>query len=212
MMKEKIIALFVEGPTEIEFYTSVVKFIHDKMGNSYDCSFKWFDMHGIGNYKTIVLRKFNALQISKTDADIFAILCIDTDVFEFSKKPPLDKSEIKKDLINAGAKNVIFIEAKTSIEDWFLIDFDGVLSYLRLPKSTKRPEGNGQQALKKLFKKANKLYVKGEKTEGFINKLDISKIVLASCKALSPLCSLIGACCKKVCNKTEVNNTSMRKK
>ena len=201
MMKEKIVALFVEGPTEIEFYSAVVKNIHDKMSAAFDCSFVWYDMHGIGNYKTTALRKFNALKEKKPGADIYAVLCIDTDVFEYSKKPPINKSEVKIGLEEAGAKKVIFVEAKSSIEDWFLTDLEGVLSYLRLPKATKRPEGKGQDALKKLFKKANKLYVKGERTEGFIKKLNISKIAAACCRALKPLCSLVGADCKKVCNK-----------
>ena len=206
MMKEKIVALFVEGPTEIEFYSAVIKNIHDKMSAAFDCSFAWYDMHGNGNYKTTALRQFNALKEKKPDVDIYAVLCIDTDVFEYSKKPPINKSEVKKSLENAGAKHVIFVEAKSSIEDWFLTDLEGVLSYLRLPKATKRPEGKGQLALKKLFKKANKLYVKGERTEGFIKKLNISKIAAACCKALRPLCLLVGADCKKVCNKNKIKH------
>ncbi len=206
MMKEKIVALFVEGPTEIEFYKAVVKNIHDKMNTPYDCSFEWYDMHGIGNYKTTALRKFNALKENNPDSDIYTVLCIDTDVFEYSKKPPINKSEIKAYLEKAGAKKVILVEAKSSIEDWFLNDLEGVLSYLRLPKATKRPEGNGQSALKKLFKNADKLYVKGEKTEDFIKKLNISKITAACCKPLKPLCLLIGANCRKVCNKNDLKH------
>ena len=79
------------------------------------------------------------------DDDINVILCIDTDVFEFVKKPPVDKTAVKKSIEEAGAKKVCYIEARHSIEDWFLEDFEGVVSYLRLPRGTVRPKGKGQE-------------------------------------------------------------------
>ncbi|MBR5523973.1 MAG: hypothetical protein IKU51_01730 [Clostridia bacterium] len=201
MSTRKVVALFVEGPTEIEFYKAVVKYAHDVMAVSFDCEFEWIDMHGIGNYKNDTLRKFKTVQKKHPDKEIYALLCIDTDVFEFAKKPPIDKSAIKKAVEGAGAKKVLYIEAKHSIEDWFLADFEGVLSYLRLPKCTKRPKGKGQDALKKLFRDAKKVYIKGSNTENFINVLDIGVIMRKYCDALKILCTLVGFDCKKVCNK-----------
>lgn len=201
MANKKIIALFVEGPTEIEFYKAVVKYVRDVMGIPFDCAFEWVDMHGIGNYKNDALRKFNALHKKHPDDDIYVVLCIDTDVFEFSKKPPIDKSVVKKSIETAGAKKVCYIEATHSIEDWFMTDFDGVLSYLGLPKNTKCSNGKGQDALKKLFKDAKKVYVKGRNTENFIKQLDIGKIIKTHCASIKPLCRLIGVDCKKICNK-----------
>lgn len=200
-MAEKIIALFVEGPTEIEFYKAVVKYVHDTMQIQFDCSFEWIDMHGIGNYKKDALRKFKHTQKKHSEKDIYAVLCIDTDVFDLAKKPPIDKKAVKNSLLEAGAKEVHYIEAKRSIEDWFLTDFDGVISYLKLPKETKKPAGVGQNVLKSLFRSAKRVYIKGGKTEGFIKKLDIPKIMSTHCKALKPLCKLIGVDCKVVCKK-----------
>lgn len=201
-MANKIIALFVEGPTEIEFYKAIVKFAHDTMGCQFDCSFEWLDMHGIGNYKNIALRKFIKLKEKHPSDEIYAILCIDTDVFDLSKKPPIDKEQVKKSLEEAGAAKVSYIEAKSSIEDWFLDDFSGVCSYLKLSTKTKRPSGKGQNALKTLFRLANRVYVKGSRTDGFIAKLDISKIMSAHCKELRSLCTVVGFDCVKVCLKS----------
>lgn len=200
-MANKVVALFVEGPTEIEFYKAVIKHIHDQMNIPFSCEFEWIDMHGIGNYKNDALRKYNFIRKKHEGKDVFPILCIETDVFELTKKPPIDKAAVKASLLEAGAPEVVFVEAKHSIEDWFLTDFEGVISYLRLPRDTKRPPGKGQTALKALFVRAKKVYVKGSRTEGFISKLNIPQILLAHCKAFRPLCRIVGVDCKTVCKK-----------
>lgn len=201
MQNKKRVAFFVEGPTEIEFYKAVVKYAHDIMGIQLDCAFDWVDMSGIGNYKKDALRKFKTLQRNNPGAIIYVMLCIDTDVFEFSKKPPIDKFAVKASLEEEGAKKVVFIEAQYSIEDWFLSDFEGVISYLGLPKNTKHIKGKGQMVLKKLFKNANKVYVKGSSTENFIKSLDIGKIMRKNCASMTILCKTAGFDCGKVCNK-----------
>ena len=202
MPAKKIVALFVEGPTEIEFYKAVVKYAHDTMGAPFNCTFEWVDMQGIGNYKDNALRKFKALQKKYSGEDIYALLCIDTDAFAFSKKPPINKVMVKKSIESAGAKKVCYVEAEQSIEDWFLADLEGVVSFLGLPRGTKRPKGKGQDALKKLFKDAKKVYVKGHNTGNFIKSLDISKIMKTYCTALKTLCHIANFDCKKVCNKS----------
>lgn len=200
-MASKIVAIFAEGPTEIEFYKAVVMKAREMMKIPYSCEIEYVDMKGIGNYKKDALRKFNKLKTKYPNTKIHVFLCIDSDVFELAKKPPFDRNVLPKDLQEAGAEKVQYIIAKKSIEQWFLYDLDGVLSFLRLPKTTKVPSGNGQEALKKLFKKANKLYVKGNKTEGFIAKLNITTIMQKCCNSLKPLCKSLGLDCKVICNK-----------
>ncbi len=200
-MANKVVALFAEGPTEVEFYKAVVIEARNLMGTPYPCNIEYIDMRGIGNYKKDALRKFNKLKKDLPGKEIFVYLCIDDDVFEFSKKPPFDKNELQKSLLEAGAKKATYIIAKQSIEEWFLCDLEGVLNYLRLPKTTKRPNGNGQEALKKLFKMANKLYVKGTKVEGFVGKLNIKKIINTYCRSFKPLCKALNLNCKKICEK-----------
>lgn len=200
-MADKVVAIFAEGPTEVEFYKAVVIEARKAMGIPYSCEIEYVDMKGIGKYKNDALRKFNNLKSKHSGKEMYVFLCIDSDVFELAKKPPFDRKQLKKALEDAGAKKVQYVVAKKSIEEWFLCDFEGVLNYLRLPKSTKRPKGNGQEALKKLFKTANKLYIKGSKTEGFIDKLNIEKIMKTCCVSLKPLCKSLGLDCKTICGK-----------
>lgn len=120
----------------------------------------------------------------------------------YSKKPPIDKNDVKKALLDAGAKKVEYLIAHKSIEDLFLYDSNGVLEYLGLPQSTKYPHQNsGQENLKILFSKANKVYVKGEKTEGLIEKLDITKILDKGCSTFKPLCNILDLDCSNICKK-----------
>lgn len=200
-MADKVVAIFAEGPTEVEFYKAVVIEARKAMGTPYSCEIEYVDMKGIGKYKNDALRKFNNLKSKHSGKELYVFLCIDSDVFELAKKPPFDRKQLKKALEDAGAKKVQYVIAKKSIEEWFLCDFEGVLSYLRLPKSTKRPKGSGQEALKKLFKTAHKLYIKGSKTEGFIDNLNVEKIMKTCCSSLKPLCNSLGLDCKTICGK-----------
>lgn len=198
-MDKEIVVLFVEGPTEIEFYKAVRNHAHSVLSNPFTCSVKSFDMSGIGNYKNEVLRKFVNYKQKAPNAKYKCFLCIDTDVFEHSKRPPINKQLLKKELLTAGADSVTFINAKHSIEDWFLADYEGVLNYLNLPKSQKRPNGKGLDVLKQLFKMARKVYVKGHRTDGFIDKLNIPIIMSSCCRSIAPLCKAMGFDCKTVC-------------
>ena len=67
-MAKKIIALFIEGPTEKEFYKAVVKTIHSQLDCAFDCEIQYIDMKGIGNYKRAALRKYNDLQNKNSGA------------------------------------------------------------------------------------------------------------------------------------------------
>ena len=131
-MANKVVALFVEGPTEIEFYKAVVIKARELMGTSYPCEIEYFDMRGIGNYKDIALRQFDKLVKSRPKVEISVFLCIDNDAFEYSKKPPFNRDIVKKTLKEHGAKTVTYIIAAKYIEDWFLSVVEGVLNYLRL--------------------------------------------------------------------------------
>ena len=101
-------------------------------------------------------------------------------------------TDVKNNLISAGASNVVLVRAKKSIEDWFLYDPDNILSFLRLKKGTKIPGSNGYDKIKRLYKLANKMYIKGMKSNGMVAKLDIEKISLAVKDQLSPVYKSLG--------------------
>lgn len=191
----KCLVLFVEGDTEIEFYKRVISNARQKRADGrFDINIECKNVKGIGGFKNIALRKFIKEIKPKYDEECkFSIaLCRDTDVFEISPKPPIKWDEIELEFKENGAHKVIHIAAKHSIEDWFLFDVEGIISFLHLPKRTKASGANGYDKLKKLFKQANKMYYKGMKSNGMVGRLDIDKIVQNIHTELAPLYNELG--------------------
>lgn len=179
--------IYVEGDTEILFYKAVVQALRARGTGLYE-KIVFKNAKGIGNFQNKAARVFkNQVLIDHPGLMFNVALCYDTDVFEYSRKPPVDWAIVENDLKNAGAQNVYHIKAKKSIEDWFLIDYPGVLTYLRLPQETRLPNGNGIHQLETLFKKVNKVYVKGSHIVGFVEHLDIQKIITGAKKELKPM-------------------------
>ncbi len=186
----KCLILFVEGDTEIEFYRRVIADARQKRTDKrFDISIECKNVKGVGGFKNIALRKFLKEIQPKygRDSRFIVALCHDTDVFEFSPKPPVNWEEVEAAFRENGVRDIIHIRARHSIEDWFLLDAEGILSFLRLPKKTKISGGNGYEKLKMLFKQANKIYYKGMKGTGMIEHLNINKI---ACNVQSELASL----------------------
>ena len=106
---------------------------------TFDTSIEYRSINGVGGFKNIVLRKFVKDIKTKYDGDcVFTVvLCRDTDVFELSPKPPIKWDEAERNLRTGGAAEVIHVEARHSVEDWFLYDAEGIISFLRLKKKTK---------------------------------------------------------------------------
>lgn len=191
----KCLVLFVEGDTEVEFYKQVVanaRKMHPK--GRFDTSIEYRNVRGVGGFKSIALRKFvKEIKPKYEDDCVFTIvLCSDTDVFEFASKPPIKWNDVKKELESSGASNVIHVQAKRSIEDWFLYDAEGILGFLRLNKNTKISGKSGYDKLQRLYKQANKVYFKGIQSNGLIERLDIEKIVDAVKDQLNPLYKALG--------------------
>ena len=64
-MVDRVVVIFAEGPTEIEFYKAVVIKAREIMKVNYTCQIEYIDMKGIGNYKKDALRKFNNIKKKK---------------------------------------------------------------------------------------------------------------------------------------------------
>ena len=188
----KCLVLFVEGDTEVEFYKQVIanaRKLHP--AGKFDTYIEYRSVGGVGGFKNIALRKFIKQVKTKYDNDceFTVVLCSDTDVFEFASKPPIKWNEVKKELEANGAKKVIHVQAKRSIEDWFLHDLEGIL---KLAKNTKVSGKNGYDKLQRLYKQANKIYIKGNKSNGMIAHLDIDKIADEVKDQLNPLYKVLG--------------------
>ena len=191
----KCLVLFVEGDTEVEFYKQVIanaRKLHP--AGKFDTYIEYRSVGGVGGFKNIALRKFIKQVKTKyvNDCEFTVVLCSDTDVFEFASKPPIKWNEVKKELEANGAKKVIHVQAKRSIEDWFLYDLEGILKFLRLAKNTKVSGKNGYDKLQRLYKQANKIYYKGIKSNGMIAHLDIDKIADEVKDQLNPLYKVLG--------------------
>ena len=191
----KWLVLYLEGENEIEFYKQIIahaRKLHPK--GRFNTSIEFKNVKGVGGFKNNALRKFIKEIKPKYDKDckFTIVLCNDTDVFEFASKPPIKWNEVKKELEANGANKIIHVQAKRSIEDWFLYDLEGILSFLRLSKNTKVSGKNGYYKLQNLYKQANKVYYKGIQSNGMIERLDIDKIANAVKDQLGPLYKALG--------------------
>lgn len=196
--KEKVVVIFIEGDTEVEFYKRLVSVIRTHCGGRLSCSVETVNVSGIGQYKKKALRIFEKqIKIKYPNGEFYVALCYDQDVFEIGKNPPVNWQEVKKDFQDSGVNDVRLIKAIYSIEDWFLCDTEGLLRFLHLPTDMKLPNGNGYVCLKALFKRGGKLYIKGKTNGHFVQTLDVEKILFANCRYIAPLCKLLGVDCKK---------------
>lgn len=84
-------------------------------------------------------------------------------------------------------KEVLSIEstiATPMIESWFFHDIEGIYKFLRVPYSQRNPnkyktvEKYDADDLSKLFRRYNKVYIKGKKCSYSIDNLDIGKIYM----------------------------------
>ena len=157
MQLAKCLVLFVEGQTEVEFYKALI--IHTDKKLEHKIIYRSID--GIGGYKKEVNRIFLKEILPKVEGcQVTVALCYDTDVFGYVQKPRINWNEVEKILKDDGAHKVLHIKAEKSIEDWFLIDKEGIKHFLKL-NSDIEPQGtNGYEKLKFLFKRANKVYTK----------------------------------------------------
>lgn len=155
------------------------------------------NLKGICNYKNRVTRVFTKEIIPNYPGYKFDIfLCYDTDVFEFSQNPPVDWSAVEKSLKDGGAENIYHIKARKSIEDWLLNDVEGICRHLRLQSPKKINGSNGLKKIENLFKRVNKIYIKGESAKGLIDSLNIQKVMCTNCFQIKHLCKLLGVECK----------------
>lgn len=190
----RCLVLFVEGETEKEFYKAVIEDAKQRTQNKrFNVNIEIKNVKGVGGFKEDALRKFqNGIRPRKDpNTEFIVAFCRDTDVFEFSAKPPIDWDEVDKAFRKLGVE-VIHVEAKRSIEDWFLVDIEGIIAFLRLPKKTKVSGSSGYNKLQNLYKKASKLYYKGMRSDKLIDRLDIPKIVSSVKDQLEPIYEVLG--------------------
>lgn len=191
----KCLVFILEGDTEKEFYKYLVQYIKKKhQVTKFSTQIEYLVVKGVGCFKKIAGRKFEKDVKKKygSDCEYTVVLCRDTDVFELSPKPPVKWKDVKKDFLEKGASRVIDVKAKHSIEDWFLYDLDGIAKFLKVETPKNLKGKNGYEKLQNLYKKANKVYYKGSKSNGLIQKLSMDVICQNVDRELKPLYTALG--------------------
>lgn len=188
-----IVVLFVEGETDKLFYERLVRELREEKQEKFrrDIEIIIKNVKGVGQYKRKVARVIKSeIKRDNPHCHCCAILCHDTDVFEFSSKPPFKWSEVVAELKKSGVDKVKFVRASHSIEDWLLIDGDGVLDFLKLSKQKNKVNrsNSGLKELERLFRQAGRTYIKGKRCEGLIESLDMRKIVVSILGDLKAIC------------------------
>lgn len=206
-MTDKVVVIFVEGDTEEEFYKVLLASLRQKCGGRFLCNIVLKNVKGVGNYKSKVSRIFEK-RIKKDYPDCLydIILCYDTDVFEFAKKPPIDWPEVIRELKYKGAYRVSRVQARKSIEDWFLYDYEGLRTYLKLSKKINMTAYTGTKGLEYLFHKANRTYIKGTRCDGLVKALDIEVILSHIYNEIHAICEAVGLNClsEKICKQNHL--------
>ncbi|WP_315305876.1 hypothetical protein [Selenomonas noxia] len=192
---DKVVVFFVEGDTEEAFYKKLTQCFREFCENKKFAvrHVKIKNLKGISNFRTKIARVIERDCLNKFEnSKIFPVLCYDMDVFEYGRNPPVDWKTVEKDLRKLPCVgDVIHLKARQTIEDWFLIDEEGVREFLGIPARKKPMTRYGYKEICALFKQANKTYVKGRGAEGLINKLDMEKIIQKKQILFDPVIQLL---------------------
>lgn len=196
---KKGLAFIVEGDTEKEFYLSMLSFLCEKHGATFErkniddgTDVSYVIKHG----DTCILAKFNGVNaisqipqagrwfntqcISKHKKDVpgwDAILCYDTDnykddVTKFQEGDWLTlRTSLKK------AQTVLDLAAAADIEDVMLVDLEGVCAFIgcEIPEELTGRKGNVK--LRNIFRDHDSAYHKGKRARPLIDTLDKQKII-----------------------------------
>ena len=203
---KRILIVVTEGPTDEEFYKRVINYTKakNKCKKFNFNEIKYMCADGIGNLHRKMLAKFkieicNNSEYSKYEKIV--CFCYDKDDFKKTNtNPPINRDKMKKDFYDCGASKIIEIVADDMIEDFFLIDIQGIIKLLKLGKKYKIPQKESLDLLKQMYKDGNKIYSKGTKAEGLVDALNMDIILSKICCQLSLLCMELGYCCNnKIC-------------
>lgn len=123
--------------------------------------------------------------------EFVVVMCYDTDIFEFASVPPIDWDKIQNKIEKIGVSQFIQIKANKSIEDWLLYDVSGICHWLRIQVPNRLTGKNGYNKIQNLFKSGNKIYIKGKRVSGLLQRLDIAKIMDKASEELEQLISIL---------------------
>ena len=146
--KKRLLLMITEGPTDEEFYKKVIEIVRKKNNCSkfnFD-EIKYMCSNGIGNMHKNMLSKFKfELCEDKEYGNYEKIVCFcyDKDVFKQNNtNPPINRTKMKEYFEKYGANKIIEIIADNMIEDFFLLDIEGIKKYLKVKKNYVEKDGD----------------------------------------------------------------------
>ncbi len=191
MEKKKVYAaFFVEGKTEAVFYRLLTDYLASRSQREDLPILKFIDLKGENNFRQKLNAKSLSLYIQKHPANRYSFFfCYDHDLFP--NEPPIDWGKMKTALPSENVE-AHFISPIEQIEDWFFLDSQSLLKYLRLPADFdiapyKKLHSRG---LRKLFWKRHKVYRKGERAEALIKALSFPILIEKIGEPLEPILAL----------------------
>jgi len=194
------IVLFVEGDTDKVFFDALIAY-YRQISQTQIASNQVVNLKGVSRYTSKVVGKLEndiCPKAAGNGREIKAVFCsYDTDVFEPKGQPIVNWDKVKRDILRLGIQSFYRIEVRHEMEDWLLDDLSGLCSYLHLNNIPYISGNTGYEKILSLFKKANKVYLKGLSVEKFIGNIDMSIIRSKHAKELEALEEMLNVNIKK---------------
>ncbi len=177
------ILFLYEGETEGEFY----KKVFDLYVPTREIKRNYGNLRGIYSLTEKVRGKIESYlqnDSSATLTKIHVFVAYDREGPR-TKEGTLDLKSLRKEFLHNGSRIATINEilATQDLESWFFHDLEGIYKYLRTPSSQRNMkaypnvDATNNRVLSHLFHRFDKHYQKGTRVKGFIDQLDIEKIV-----------------------------------
>lgn len=172
-----------EGETEHEFY----KKIFALTGTERQLRIAKSNLKGVYSLNQKVKSKIQTYLGNASFYDcnnIHVIVAYDREG-DRATEPSLGITALEKEFIakKSRIKSINQIVATQDLESWFFHDMPGIFKYLSVPVKDRKPEkhsnvdATNNRILSKMFHAHGEHYQKGKRVEGFIDSLDLQKII-----------------------------------
>lgn len=172
--------IFVEGDTDKVFFDRLIQYYREYSTTEVvSCEVR--NLRGVSRYTNKIVGKLQndiCPKALKKGMAVTAVCCsYDTDVFEYAERPVVDWNKVEREVKKLGIREFCHVRVEQMMEDWLLDDMAGICAYLKLKKVPESLSGEtGYQKMQSLFKRANKIYLKGNSIAPMLASIDMSVI------------------------------------